>query len=178
MNERKLTMADTHEDPTKQLASLGRNPEQIFDLIRGAVSKFVAAKQRVGQSSAGKTVNLGITIPSPESDVINEISRYATEALIKHADSRTWCLLKVSEMSPGDVFTVYDLINKKPVTREVTALTIESVGRERKVRYSMRNGDHGEVRASEDYLFYVHRQTVDEVRNHLRMELAADEAGL
>lgn len=156
-------------DPLAKIATT--DPEKTFQVVVGAMKDYVRRRSKIEKDKNGKEWTRGIMIPSPEHEVVEEFSRYVVEALLKSQDPREWKMLAVQEMRAGDIFTRYTIVKGKPQDEEVTVVSVTTSDRPgiMLVKYRARDS-YEELRASPDYLYFVHRPTVADLIAELEAE--------
>lgn len=148
------------------------DPEKTFQVVAGAFKDYIRARIPKGKDSAtGKEWTHGFTIPSPDHALVEEVTRYIVEAILKSADPRRWTMIKVADLRTGDIFTRYQIEKGQQVDEEVTVLSIKPAARDKRViKFRSPNDKQGELAAPGDYIFYVYRPTLDELRSEMESE--------
>jgi hypothetical protein len=100
-------------------------PEQLHQVIMRAMRGYLRGKMSVRKDQSGKEWCSGLTIPDPSHAVVEELTRYLVEGVLKSADPRPWTIKRVSELQTGDVITRYVFFNKKPEDYEVSVFLVK-----------------------------------------------------
>jgi hypothetical protein len=174
VNDRRRVTPETMATRLEELRAT--DPEKTYQIVVGAVNDYVRARATQRKDQDGKEWSTGLTIPAPGHPAVDELARYVVEAVLKSGDGRKWIMLTASDLRTGDVFTRYAIVDQKePQDFEVTVLSTnqQSGGRARvKIKCRDPKGNHLELVAAPDYLFYVHRP---DTRDVLRELIAGDE---